>query len=348
MPEPSPATVNSRLSPTDTDTMRIRLLGATLALAVASTVTGACAALAPATAQAAGRPMVFGLTDHWKDQVDRDDRQLGTHSSIVGIFLNWQTTGTTATVNWMSWVRSRGAAPMIDLSPPSSVRLWGIAHGTQDGYLRSFARAFRAWRHPVLLRVLPEMNGGWESYSPGKYGQTTAQYVYAFRHIVSVFRGVGATNVQMMWNPNRVYQGSTPLSTLWPGARYVNWAAIDAYNWHDRQHGVYTPSQLLAGTVTAIHRLTTKPIMLAELGVAPFSGKPTYVRNVLNTAQQLGLKAAVWFDEQLGGGPDWRLDSTPAGTLTSAVSTVHQPNIAWSGHGVSLAQVDSLVVTGSY
>lgn len=327
--------------------MGLRLLRALCVVALA--VGSGTAALPGPPAAGANQKLAFGLTDRWEPQIASDESQLDLHSAIVGLFLNWSTAEAAPTVRWMDWVRSRRAAPMLDLVPPSTVRLANIASGSQDGHLRAFARAFAAWGHPMLLRVLPEMNGKWEPYSPGRSGQTTQQYVAAFRHIVTVFRDAGATNVKMMWNPNRVFKGSTPLTRLWPGARYVDWAGIDAYNYHDSAHGTFSPYGLLAGTVSAIRRLTAKPMMVAELGCAPFAGKPRWIARSLPTATSLGLAAVVWFDEAPGSGPNWRLDSQPRpATVQAAKTAVHDPGVAWPGHGIgSTAQIDQFVETGN-
>lgn len=329
--------------------MRFRLLSAAFALAVASTTTGVTAALDAAPAHAASPPVLWGLIDHWEPQIQYDEGQLSAGSGIVGTFLNWSTTRVGPTVNWLNWVRSRGGTPMLDLSPPSTVRLSQIANGSQDGYLVPFAQAFAAWGHPMLLRVLPEMNGHWEPYSPGKYGQTTAQYVAAFRHMANVFRGQGTTGVKIVWNPSRVFKGSTSLKSLWPGRGYVDWTAGDFYNWHDSTHGSFTPYQLLQPTIHAIRTFTTRPFFVAELGCAVFSGKPTWVNNSLGVAQSLGAKAVVWFNEQPGGGgPNWRLDSSPTpSTLSTARTAVHKSNIAYPGR-VSMAAIDRLISTGAF
>ena len=343
------AGVNYPALPADSDYMRLKLFGAALALALASAATGITAAIDAAPAEAASTPVLFGLIDHWEPQIAADERQLRAGSGIVGTFLNWSTTKVGPTVNWLNWVRSRGGTPMLDLAPPSSVRLGQIASGSQDGYLLPFAQAFAAWGHPMLLRVLPEMNGKWEPYSPGKYGQTTAQYRAAFQHMVNVFRGQGATNVKMVWNPDKVFKGATPLRSLWPGDAYVDWVAGDFYNWRDAAHGTFTPYGLLHPTIRAIRTLTSKPFFVAEIGCAPYSGKPTWVANSLKVAQQLGAKAVVWFNEQPGGrGPNWRLDSSPTpSTLSTARMAVHQSNVTYA-HKASLAQIDALISNGSF
>jgi hypothetical protein len=341
--------VNLLAARSDKESMRVRLLGATIALALATTTAGVTSAFEAAPAQASTTPILFGLIDRWEPQIAADEQQLRAGSGIVGTFLNWSTVKVGPTVNWLSWVRSRGGTPMLDLAPPSTTTLGRIAAGAEDAYLIPFAQAFAAWGHPMLLRVLPEMNGHWEPYAPGKNGQTTAQYRAAFQHIVNVFRGQGATGVKIVWNPSRIFKGSIPLKSLWPGRGYVDWVAGDFYNWRDRLHGTFTPYQLMQPTVHAIRTLTNKPFFVAELGCAPYSGKPTWVTNSLGVARSLGAKAVVWFNEQPGGkGPNWRLDSIPhPATVSTASKAVHGSNVTFAGRA-SLAAIDRLVTTGAF
>ncbi len=46
-----------------------------------------------------------------------------------------------------------------------------------------------------------------------------------------MFTSAGASNVSWVWNPNVSYTGSTPLGGLYPGDGYVDWVALDSYNW---------------------------------------------------------------------------------------------------------------------
>ena len=167
--------------------MRLRsLLAAAAACTVASTV-----ALSAAPAQASAPPVLFGLISPWSGSTmttAQDDSQIGIHSGIIGTFFHWekQAPNTTPLTNWLSWAHNRGAVPMPDLYPPSTVTLGQIAAGGQDGYLNPIARAMRDWGNAnrdanglpsqVLFRLFPEMNGNWESYSPWTRGQTAAQF----------------------------------------------------------------------------------------------------------------------------------------------------------------------------
>ena len=82
------------------------------------------------------------------------------------------------------------------------VSIAAIASGRYDGYLSAYAEAVRAYRHPVILSFGHEMNGTW--YSWGYRHTSPAVFVAAWRHIVTLFRALGARNVTWLWTVNIV------------------------------------------------------------------------------------------------------------------------------------------------
>lgn len=318
--------------------MRTRLT----ALAVALGLSLAPITVAVPAAHAATPPILFGLIDKWKTQIQTDDQQLNYRSGIVGTFFHWDTVKPSSGVNWFSWVRSRGGAPMVDLVPPATATVGGISRGGQDAYLRPWADAMAAWGHPVLLRLFPEMNLKGHSYAPGARGQTVTQFRYAWRHVYNLFHAHGATNVKFVWNPYRYYSGGTSYKSLWPGGSYVDWVALDAYNYDDAGHKFAWPYDLFAPSVHLIRGFTSKPLLIAEIGCVQKSYKPTWVSRSPAAMQRLGAKAVVWFNENMK--VNWRLDSSGA-SLTSARTAVHASNVTYAGKWTQ-ARIDQLVSTG--
>ena len=109
-----------------------------------------------------------------------------------------------------------------------------------------------------------EMNGTWYSWG---YGNTSpATFIAAWRHIVTVFRGEGADNVTWLWTVNAEERpGSRPIQAWWPGASYVTWVGIDGY---------YVPrwdtfARVFGPTISQVHAITSKPILLSETAVSP-------------------------------------------------------------------------------
>jgi hypothetical protein len=156
-----------------------------------------------------------------------------------------------------------------------------VANGSQDGYIRRYARAVRSSGVPVMIRFAHEMNGDWypwaTAFRAGNYrhnGNTPGNFVAMWRHVVNVFRQEGATNVSWVWSPNIHYlNGSNSLrdqnadlAALYPGDNYVNWIGLSVYadgtrrNWR-----AFT--DLFDGAYRTVTRLSSKPLMIAEMSV---------------------------------------------------------------------------------
>jgi mannan endo-1,4-beta-mannosidase len=126
-----------------------------------------------------------------------------------------------------------GAVPMVQIEPYASklsaIRLSAITSGSYDNYLRGYATAVRSYAHAVIIGFGHEMNGWW--YPWGTRDATPAEFVAAWRHIVHIFRSVGATNVTWLWTVNIIdtKSGIASPDPWWPGRQYVTWVGIDGY-----------------------------------------------------------------------------------------------------------------------
>jgi mannan endo-1,4-beta-mannosidase len=198
-----------------------------------------------------------------------------------------------------------GGVPLVQIDP-KDVSIAAIASGQYDSYLSAYAEAVRAYRHPVILSFGHEMNGGW--YSWGYRHTSPAVFVAAWRHIVNLFRALGARNVTWMWTINIIHGAHNVPSPgpWWPGSSYVNWAGIDGY--------YYSPSEsfgsLFGPTIVAVRALTRDPILIAETGVAPAAGQPAKIANLFAGIRLYGLLGFVWFDSI--NIEDWLLTSRQA------------------------------------
>jgi len=172
----------------------------------------------------------------------------------------------------------------------------------------------------VLLRFAPEMNGDWRPWSIGLNGNRAPDYVATWRHVRERFARAGATNAIWVWNPIVAYEGSTPLTRLFPGADQVDWMAVDGYNWGStRDWGWQSYADIFAPTVRALRELAPRrPLMIAETGSAPDRRKARWVTDTLASARADGVNAVVWFEFDKEA--DWRLSQSPA--VAKATRTV--------------------------
>jgi hypothetical protein len=221
----------------------------------------------------------------------------------------------------MEAVASRSAMPMVTWEPwdytggssQSAYTLDTIVAGEHDTYIRRWARDAATWGKPMYLRFAHEMNGNWYPWSPGVDGNTSAEYVAAWRHVVDIFRQEEATNVRWVWSPNVAYEGSTPFEEVYPGDTYVDWVGLDGYNW-----GASMPwsswtalADLFKPSYDAL-AATKKPMMIAETASAESGGdKSAWIRQGLMEdlpSELPQVRAVVWFDENKE--TDWRVDSS--------------------------------------
>ena len=197
------------------------------------------------------------------------------------------------------------AVPLVQIDP-TGIRLRAIAAGRYDAYLSSYAAAVRAYGGRVVLWFGHEMNGDW--YSWGYHHATPAAFVAAWRHIVTVFRQQGASNVTWLWTVNVIEKKPAIPSPAawWPGRAYVSWVGIDGY--YLRPSWKFAP--LFGPTIKAVRALTLDPILISETAATPAAGKPAKIADLFAGIRAYGLLGFVWFD--VDKNRDWRLASPAA------------------------------------
>jgi Glycosyl hydrolase family 26 len=311
------------------------------------------AAAPPGPARGAGgaqRQIGFGAyipnSYEYPGLIDRYARLVGRRPVIVSRYPNWSTAPFTH--HAMAAIWDRGAVPLVTWEPwtasEKGISLRAIAAGRYDGYARRSAREAIAWGRPILLRFAHEMNGGWYPWGTG-HGYSPATYVAAWRHLVRLFRSVGATNVQWVWSPNVDEQGGFPISVpllgsgpshpfpfeqFFPGDRWVDWVALDGFNWG--KGGKWQSfTEIFGNSYDAVIRMTSRPIIVAETASNEGPGdKGAWVASALEREipQFQRIRAVVWFDEPFNG-VDARVDSSP-GALAAFRSAIDSPRYGLS------------------
>jgi beta-mannanase len=241
-------------------------------------------------------------------KVDDYANMVGAMPAMINWFDNW---GSGFNRNYANMATSRDAIPMLTWMssrdyPSAQVTLDAINSGFYDDYVRQYARDIVNWGNLLYLRFNHEMNGDWYPWSPIKNGSDPTKYVNAWRRVHGLFAQEGANNfVKWVWCPNVLAGSSTPttMSSVYPGDAYVDWVALDGYNWGVNVfgngpeldwrsfHDVYKASY------DELNRIApTKPILLGEVAsheetdciCLDTNGNGT--GNVVNN----GAKKAVW------------------------------------------------------
>lgn len=215
-------------------------------------------------------------------------------------------------------LKAFGGVPMVTWEPvqPSSgypaANLADVAAGAYDAQIREAALLGKEFGSEVLIRFAHEMNISASLWGPGEDGNVGDNYVEAWRHVVSIFREEGAANVKWVWSPN-VDWGGVPFTQYFPGDEWVDYVALDGYNWGtvgtERWQSVST---LFGPSYATLTQLSGRPVIIAETSSGETGGsKAQWIREgFLHTIpEQLPrVSAVVWFNAVAE--EDWRIDTS--------------------------------------
>jgi hypothetical protein len=181
---------------------------------------------------------------------------------------------------------------MYDGAPTYTYTYDQINSGALDTYLTTVAGRMKAFAKPIFVDFDHEMEGAFAGnvavykYRIGSFGGVPpldpTKYVNAYRHIVSLFRAQGVTNV--VWVV--VYAGFEPTSfdatyaQLYPGDDVVDWIGWDPYNdavadWIDPQPLFSEFYTRIDGNLFQTTGSASKPRMLGEYGCLDDPSQPT-------------------------------------------------------------------------
>jgi Glycosyl hydrolase family 26 len=310
-------------------------------VAAAAIVASAVAFAAPAAAAAApiklgvytaaqgqlGAPEDAAWLDNYAETVGRRPDIVMDYSNVTDPLLtqreisNLQARGETPMVTWQLF-QSGYSGPTISLDQ--------LAAGGYDSYLHKAAALAKTLPFEVMIRFGHEMNGDWYGWS----GNPTA-YVNAWRHVVEVFRQDGATNVKWVWSPTVDY-GDYPFASYFPGDSWVDYVALDGYNWGTAGVGANkweSLRQVFASSYAKITQLSSKPVIIAETSSSEVGGnKADWIREgFLKTIPQdfPRVSAVIWFDRDAE--EDWRINTSSAALAAYrevVASTLYGGNVA--------------------
>jgi cellulose synthase (UDP-forming) len=234
---------------------------------------------------------------------------------IVHRFQDWFGKSPQFDRRWAERVAAAGAVPMITWEPwrkpagtvtdpdqrPGLLR--DIADGRYDGFIRRYAAAVAAYRRPVIMRPMHEMNGTWYPWRVEGNGNAPEDYRRAFVHLHRVFDRANATNATWEFSIDSLAGGpptaKAELDAYYPGSRYVDWVGISGFNWGP--DGAYPVWRSFEDTFTPTYDVLAayaKPIMVSEVGTVSRGGDPAaWVHDALAALEELPqIKAMVWFD----------------------------------------------------
>jgi hypothetical protein len=209
-------------------------------------------------------------------------------------------------------LHATGQTP-LETWEPYDQSLSDIAAGDYDEYLHQSAQIAKEWGSPLMIRFAHEMNGSW--YPWGGSNSSPATFVAAWRHIVSLFRADGATNVKWVFSPN-VQEGSKyPIAPYFPGDEWVDYVGLDGYNWGtDDGERWQSLQEIFAPSYAAVTQMSARPVIISETSSSEAGGdKASWIRAGFMSAIPQSfprVSAVVWFNRTQED--DWRIDSSQA------------------------------------
>ena len=254
--------------------------------------------------------------------------QIGRSPAMVSWYEAWGgatgVTGDVIDVRLLQAVAAAGAVPMITWEPwdpaagveQPAYQLAIIARGDFDAYINSWAYRLAAYGGPVYLRFAHEMNAVWYPWCGRVNGNTPDDYIDAWRHLHDLFVAAGATYVQWVWSPGVVQDAPLPLTALYPGDAYVDWVALDGYNFGTSQPWSSWRSfaDIFGRSYADVLTLTARPMMIAEIASSEAGGeKAAWIADAFGrqlAADFPAVRAVVWFNEATSA--DWPIDTSPA------------------------------------
>lgn len=216
----------------------------------------------------------------------------GKRHAVLTLFTNWCSQSKTLNNLFgqqLPAIWNNHNVPLVTWQPylcsqsttPSSIDTQ-IAAGKYDSYIttwRDRLKTFLAGPDGVYgtaddrrayIRLAHEMNGNWYPWAPGSGGETPANYVAMWQHVVTMFRGAGldASHIQWIWSVNATDAGAYTAESEYPGDSYVDWVAVDGYNWGTSQSwsSWQTPAQVFDAMIGRLRTVTAKPLAITETG----------------------------------------------------------------------------------
>ncbi len=201
-----------------------------------------------------------------------------------------------------------------------------IIDGRFDTELRNWAAQARDMDIPIVAEFGTEVNGSWFGWcGVNNGGGTTTQYgdrtkadgperfVDAYRHIIDLFREVGANNITWVFHvdahpdpdpdSSEEYEWNR-MANYYPGDDYIDWIGISVYGAIDFSDEWESFTDVLDAVWDEFSSISNdKPLAILEWGVMdnyPGGNKAQWITDALNaikSGRYNGIKAISYWNE---------------------------------------------------
>jgi hypothetical protein len=294
--------------------------------------TVSAAAINDFAAAAGRRPVIASFVQHWFK---------GLGFPKTKIMTIWRTGAIPYVRMW-----PHAGSPYGSGNPPEQYpgiyALQNIIDGKFDQELKAWADAARATNIPIVMEFGDEENADWgpwggiwngggdtTGYGDPSLSDGPERFRDAYRHMVTLFRNEGATNVSWVFHMVEWYAPNKPwesFANYYPGNDYVDWLALSLFGLNTLPDGSLASfEQLLStfhspdypGIYNDITRLGPKPLSLMYVGVTPKQGDaPGWTGGMFDTLQSGRYPRVAmmsWFNSD-----DYGSQLVPGTPLTAA------------------------------
>ena len=235
----------------------------------------------------------------------------------LSVFALWDINDWAWTQTYADIAEAHGSKLLVTWMP-NGYAAPSIVAGDADDYITTFAKDVKAYGKEIWLRPLHEANGNWYDWCVGKSGagNTNANLVEAWRHIVTIFRNEGIDNVKWVWTTNATNEGSgTSYTGTYPGNEWVDYISIDGYNWGTAQTWSSWKSfkTVFSSSYKALAGID-KPLFIAEFSSSEHGGNKAQWINDMFASLATDFPrifALMWFSQTKSYEADWAIDTSP-------------------------------------
>lgn len=348
---------------------RLRRLGVLAVTAALAVVPLHASPAASATTGGFLLGVYYGNQGWAMDDVGALEAWQGKRHAVVSLFTNWD--GSRRVMDnlftrQLPAVWGNGNVPLVTWEPftgkktPADIER-RIAVGDYDVYVAEWAGrlagfldgpdglAGTADDRRAYLRLGHEMNGDWYPWGAAVGHDSPADFVAMWRRVHHAFAaaGLGGDRLGWIWAVNHEDVGGHPAEAFFPGDTYVDWVAVDGYNWGSSQawSSWRDPADVLGPMVDRLRALTDRPLAITETASstagAPGSavtGKSAWITGLFDYAVTAEARLVVWFNEDKE--TDWAVFGGSGGDVT--VRSGRTRYRAFSAYGDAVRRVEAV------
>ena len=252
-----------------------------------------------------------------KSNVEAFQTLQNRHLDIISVFVVWNTN---------DWAWTKTYADVAEDNKSILLVTWmangyatqQIIDGEADTYLNAYAQGVKSFGKEIWLRPFHEANGDWYDWGIAKSGagNTNQTLIGAWKHVVTIFRNQGVTNVKWVWTTNATNSGSATFTGWFPGDDWVDMVSIDGYNWGTAQSWSSWQSftQVFTPAYNALS-ISSNPLFIPEFSCSEHGGnKAQWITDMFNDipAKFPRIFALMWFSQSKSAEADWAVNTSDA------------------------------------